>query len=70
MRVLPLFTHGSHCPRCGSRTERVRTGILLRPIRWVLPDVKRRFCSNIGCTWRGFAFPRQGEEASHAAAAR
>lgn len=70
MRLLPLFTHGSNCPRCGNRTERVRTSILLRPIRWLFPDVKRRFCSNVGCLWRGFAFPREAEERTAAHAAR
>ncbi len=72
MRLLPLFTDGHYCPRCGNRTERVRTRFYLRPVRWLMPDVKRRACNNASCFWRGFAFPHRVEatDTVHAAHAR
>jgi hypothetical protein len=72
MRILPLFIEGPYCPRCGSRTERVRTRFYLRPIRWILPEVRRRNCMNGICFWRGFSFPEkvQAHDAGTVAAAR
>jgi hypothetical protein len=69
MRVFPLFTHGSSCPRCGRRTERVRTRFYLRPVRWLMPDVRRRSCHNVYCLWRGFSFPEQVDTTDTASAA-
>jgi len=59
MRVFPLFTRGSTCPRCGRYTERVRTPLVLRPVRMAFSSVQRRTCP--GCRWYGFAFPRPGQ---------
>lgn len=72
MRMLPLFVEGPYCPHCGSRTERVRTRFYLRPIRWIMPDIRRRRCMNVSCFWRGFSFPEKvrGHEAGTVAAAR
>jgi hypothetical protein len=56
MRVWPLFTHGNVCPRCGRYSERVRTPLVLRPVRLAFSSVQRRTCS--GCRWHGFAFPQ------------
>jgi len=61
MHVFPFFVHGSECPHCHRHTERVRTPFLLRPIRFIYPEVKRRACSRQGCLWRGFAFPVRHE---------
>jgi hypothetical protein len=67
MRILPLFTYGHDCPRCGHPTDRVRTHFYFRPVRWLLPDVRRRACGDFACGWRGFAFPLRVEEGAHAA---
>jgi hypothetical protein len=64
MHVFPFFVHGSDCPHCHRHAERVRTPLLLRPIRFLYPNAKRRACSRPGCHWRGFAFPvRDGSPA-------
>jgi hypothetical protein len=68
MRFLPLFTHGSYCPRCGHHTDRVRTRFYFRPVRWLMPDVRRRSCSSVACFWRGFALPERVKAEAHAAA--
>ncbi|HEX8903431.1 MAG TPA: hypothetical protein VF771_01175 [Longimicrobiaceae bacterium] len=70
MRVLPFFTEGHQCPRCGHHTDRVRTRFYLRPVRWLFPQVRRRVCMNGGCAWRGFASPARVEaaDALHAGA--
>jgi hypothetical protein len=61
MHVFPFFIHGSDCPHCHFHAERVRTPFLLRPIRYIYPEAKRRACSRPGCSWRGFAFPVRQE---------
>ncbi|HEX9937646.1 MAG TPA: hypothetical protein VGB15_11010 [Longimicrobium sp.] len=61
MRFLPLFTHGSLCPRCQQRTLRIRIPILLRPVRWVARDVQRRVCTGPRCGWHGFAMPEPAQ---------
>lgn len=58
MRVFPLVTQGSYCPHCGSHTYRVRMPLLLRPVRQVFPDMKRRACMAKSCSWHGFALPQ------------
>ncbi|HEX6042371.1 hypothetical protein [Longimicrobium sp.] len=40
------------CPRCGALTDRVPFPLWLRPLRMLIPDLKRMRC--IGCGWRGF----------------
>jgi hypothetical protein len=69
MRHFPLFTKGSRCPRCGQRSDRVPTPMLLRPVRWLMPNVRRRRCVDPLCGWRGFAasIPEQGRPAQSAA---
>lgn len=68
MRVLPLFTHGNVCPRCGRYTDRVRTPLLLRPVRLAFSSVQRRACS--GCRWYGFSFPHADHAADKAMSQR
>lgn len=61
MRLFPLFTHGSLCPRCQSRTLRIRIPLLMRPVRWVVRDVQRRVCTAPRCSWHGFSLPQAAE---------
>lgn len=52
------FTFGRHCPRCGGRTQRVRSPWHLRPLRLLLPwHSSTRECS--GCLWRGLRLHRR-----------
>jgi hypothetical protein len=61
MHVLPLFTRGNVCPRCGRHTDRVRTPLVLRPLRLAFATVQRRTCRV--CGWHGFAFPQRTPQA-------
>lgn len=56
MHVFPLFTRGNICPRCGRYTDRVRTPLVLRPVRLAFATAQRRTCRV--CGWYGFAFPQ------------
>ena len=62
MRMFPLFARGKQCPRCGGRTERVRTPLLLRPLRWAGRAGSRRRCYRHECAWRGFSLPETASE--------
>lgn len=66
MRVLPIVTHGSDCPRCGSHTYRVRMPLLLRPIRHAMRTLQRRACISRACEWHGFALPVHAPQGSDA----
>jgi len=61
MHVFPLFTRGNVCPRCGRYTDRVRTPLVLRPLRLAFATVQRRTCRV--CGWFGFAFPQRNPHA-------
>ena len=62
--MFPLIAHGKRCPRCGSRADRVRTPLYLRPLKVLFPSLTRRQCLRPDCRWRGMARPE-----SHATAA-